>query len=96
MIYLYSEGYMQDQEGNFHVPVSIEFQIDEKAGKGKDYRIDLFFKYKYQDNWYITRETLTIHVRGIIEKYAMVITVGVPAIISILLILFGLALRYIG
>jgi hypothetical protein len=78
----YSEVYMPDPKTRgsnetdaSYAPITIEFKINEVDTKGKDFRIELIFKYQYENKWYIDRDIRVIHIRSDIEKNAILITI---------------------
>lgn len=80
---LWSEGHIIDPEDNkSYPPISVSFVINKDAPSG-DHKVELIFKYKSSDgDWFITKETLTIHIRSLVEINAIGLTILFSAIIT--------------
>lgn len=81
---LWSEGEIIDPyTEKSYPPISIAFAISRDTPTG-DHKIEFIFKYRSADGkWSIAKETLTIHIRSFVEKYAILLSVVCTAIIGI-------------
>ena len=68
---LWCEGQIRDSKtGDEYAPISIEFTIDNDAPK-TEHKIEFIFKYRFDNEWYISKEFITINIRSWIEKNAV-------------------------
>jgi len=80
---LWSEGDIRDPDKNIvYPPISIRFSINNDAPSG-DHKIEFIFKYKStNDEWEICEEVVIIHIKSLVEKYAIAISALCTAIIG--------------
>ena len=83
---LWSEGLITDPTtSKQYPPISMSFKISSAAPAG-DHTIQFVFKYMSTDGqWSIVTQTLTIHIRSFVEKYNIVLTLALGALLTLII-----------